>query len=189
MASISRSQWPTVKELYESGLSMQEVATTLHVSLNAVTYVMRKIEVKRRTFAEANKIAFEAKVPSFTIRPTSTNTGKLIESIGVMLYWAEGYKTHRSSGVDFANSDPDMLLAFMLFLRSRYIYDKKRLRAALYCYADNDVPALIDYWSALLDIPKGQFTRPFVRADYRDGGRKMKYGVLHLRYSDKKMLR
>ena len=163
---------------------MRAVAEHYKVSLDAVVYVLRKTSVPRRTFAEANRLKFETRPPSFTIRPYRD---KQLEIMGAMLYWAEGYRSKKAKGVDFANSDPYMVEVFAQFLRSRYLLDEKRFRAFIYCYADQDIPALTEFWSEKLSLPKIQFTKPYVRTDYR-GVRKMPYGLIHIRYSDKKLL-
>ncbi len=33
-----------------------------------------------------------------------------------------------------------------------------------------------------------QFSQPYIRKDFKKDGRKMKYGLVHIRYSDKKLL-
>jgi len=113
---------------------------------------------------------------------------KTIATIGVALYWAEGYKTERAKGVDFANSDSSMIVAFLKFLRTCYLLDETRLRISLYCYADQDISKLITYWSNLTKVPPSRFQKPYVRQDFREDGRKMQYGLIHIRYNDKKLL-
>lgn len=125
--AVPHEKWWRVGKLYTSGLSMQEVAKQMGVSIDAITYVLRKTNVPRRSFLEANRLAFESKKPSFTIKKAYSRKGKDLELIGAMLYWAEGYKTNKATGVDFANSDPAMAACFMHFLRSRYVLDRKQI--------------------------------------------------------------
>ncbi|MEK7093057.1 MAG: hypothetical protein AAB927_01070 [Patescibacteria group bacterium] len=113
---------------------------------------------------------------------------KELNAIGAMLYWAEGHKTSSAPGIDFANSDPRMLVLFMKFLRSRYHLDEKRLRVYIYCYANQPIDGLKEYWSKLLGIPRPQFTKPYVRENPTMNARQMPYGLVHIRYSDKKLL-
>ncbi len=108
-----------------------------------------------------------------------------------MLYWGEGYKgddLNPAKQVDFANSDPEMILLFMNFLRSVYVLDEKRFRVYLYCYSNQNIPKIIKFWSKLAGIPRSQFTKPYVRSDYKVDGRVMKHGMVHIRYCDKKLL-
>jgi len=106
-----------------------------------------------------------------------------------MLYWGEGYKNFTTNSVvDFANSDSGMIALFLTFLRRVYRIDETRLRIYFYCYSDQDVPDLIAFWSKLTSISKAQFQKPYIRHDFRKGGRKMKHGLIHIRYYDKKLL-
>lgn len=67
--------------------------------------------------------------------------------------------------------------------------DESRLRVYLYCYSNQDVDDLISYWSSICDIPKSQFTKPYVRKDFNPNQvRKMEHGLIHIRYSDKVIL-
>lgn len=188
MASISKDQWPRVGELYLAGLSMRAVAEKMHGSLDAVTYVLRRLGIPRRSFREANRITFASKKPSFTVRKSVRVAENELSAMGAMLYWAEGHKTARATGIDFANSDPRMVALFVKFLRSRYCLDEKRLRVYMYCYANQPTNDLRDYWSTLLKIPREQFTKPYVRDNPKKGVRQMPYGLVHIRYSDKKLL-
>ena len=188
MSAIPHSKWPKVAQRYKLGFSMREVAKDFNVSIDAVVYVLRKLTIPRRSMTEANKIVFNAKTPSFTIKTKRTLEQKTLETIGAMLYWAEGYKTELAAGIDFANSNVDMVLLFMRFLRSRYQLDEKRLRPMIYCYSNQDANTLTKFWSNILHIPIEQFTKPYVRTDYREHGRKMEHGLIHIRYNDKKLL-
>ena len=167
---------------------MREVAAAYGVSLDAITYILRKIDEPRRSPAESSKIIFGNKSPSFSIREPRTPYDERLHIMGTMLYWAEGYKTAKAKGVDFANSNPTMILAFITFLRTRYDLDESRFRISLYCHGNQDIKRIIAFWSSLLRVSKAQFTKPYVRAEARDGHRTMQHGLVHVRYSDKKML-
>ena len=186
MASIPKKEWGKVGKLYQSGQPMRAVAEHYGVSIDAVTYVLSKFSVPGRSFSEANRLKFEAKPPSFTVR---AQTNKELEIIGAMLYWAEGYKRETACGIDFANSDPDMALLFLQFLCARYILDKKRLYFSIYHYSDQNIEQLIALWCQKLGTIPKQFKNHYMRQDPKTNGRKLSYGVLHIRYNDKKLLR
>lgn len=104
-----------------------------------------------------------------------------------MLYWAEGTKGRHL--VDFSNSDPDMVKLFLKGLRTIYQVNERRLRIYLYCYKNQNVNTLLNYWSNLLNIPKNQFSKPYVRKDFDERKiNRMVHGLAHVRYSDKKLL-
>ena len=178
-----------IKKLYYTDLlSMSEVAKRLGVSIDSVVYLMRKNKLERRKFTEASKITFQNKPLSFKTKKINSPRDKEQEIAGLMLYWAEGYKSSKSSGIDFANSDPEMIKVFIDALRLMYMLDESRFRVLLYCYSNQNTGQLISFWSKLTNIPKTQFSKPYIRDDFRENGRVMKYGMIHVRYADKKLL-
>ncbi len=169
---------------------MKAIGKELGFSLDSVTYFMRKNNLKRRTFAQEQKLRFDNKKPTFTLRRGDRYT-KELRAIGAMLYWGEGYKGNDvvpAKSVDFANSDPDMIRLFLLFLRNNFDLTEKKFRVLLYCYSDQDVQSLIRFWSRETNIPIESFTKPYVRNDFKVNSRKMTYGLIHIRYYDKKLL-
>ena len=106
-----------------------------------------------------------------------------------MLYWGEGVKSGKNT-VDFANSDKKMVLIFLKMLRQIFRVKEKRLRVLLYCYSNQSVNKLINYWVRELKIPRNQFIKPYVRQDFNARKiNKMPYGVVHIRYNDTKLYR
>lgn len=169
---------------------MKLIGKSLGVSLDCVSYFMRKNNLKRRTLKEEQELRFNNKVPTFKIRKSNKYSSEL-RTVGAMLYWGEGYKGNKerpSHTVDFANSDPDMIMLFLKFLRNTFVLEESKFRVLLYCYSDQNIPELINFWSNGTLIPKIQFIKPYVRGDFRIGAKKMKYGLVHIRYHDKKLL-
>lgn len=175
-------------ELYLSGHSMQNVADAHGVSIDAITYILRKTKTQRRTMKDAQKAAFEKKKPSFTLRRKEGRITE-IDVVGAMLYWAEGYKRDTASGIDFANSDPEMVLLFWMFMKNRYTLDVRRMYFSIYYYEDQSVSRLTRYWSMLLRVSPSQFKHSYKKKNANPHARKLPYGVLHIRYNDKKILR
>ncbi|MFA5791511.1 MAG: hypothetical protein WC884_00545 [Candidatus Paceibacterota bacterium] len=188
MAQISNDKINLVDKLYNiEKLTMREIAQKLAVDIDVVVYCMRKNKIKRRSRKEANKISFWNKKLSFQEKNKLSVTEKNLKLAGLILYWGEGYKTTKSSGIDFANSDPNMIVIFLKFLRKIYKVDEKRFRILLYCYSDQNITFLIKFWSTLTGILKEQFSKPYIRKDFRKDGRKMEHGMIHIRYADKKL--
>lgn len=148
---------------------------------------MRKHNLKRRNLKDACVIKFAQKPLSFRKKEVLTAEEEKLKIAGTMLYWAEGSKSIKSQWIDFANSDPCMIKLFLNYLRIIYQIDEKRLRVYLYCYSDQNISDLISFWSRECSISKEQFTKPYVRDDFRLCGRKMTKGLIHVRYSDKKL--
>ncbi len=172
-------------------MSVPEIAKKLSVSIWATYSFFRRNKMKRRTQKEERVIRFRNKKPSFKRKNVDSDDGRELAVVGAMLYWAEGYKgsdERPAKTLDFANSDPRMISLFLLFMRSTYIFDESRIRLQLYCYADQDVESISNFWCSLTKIPRSQLTKPYVRNDFRIDGPKMKYGLIHVRYSDMKLV-
>ncbi len=184
-----------IKKLYyEEGMSVPEMADKFNGSIGSIYKQMKKHGIKRRSRKETNQITFNKKELSFNPRKKLSPKEEKLKIAGVMLYWAEGSKNRvqdnksRGDVVDFANSDPEMIKIFLRFLREILEIDEKRIRIYLYCYANQNVEQLKEYWSELTKVPLSQFTKPYIREDFslKKTGR-MKYGLVHVRYSDKKL--
>jgi predicted DNA-binding protein YlxM (UPF0122 family) len=190
MATINKKTTERVRKLYyDEKLSVQGVADKLNVSIDAVFYCMRKNSMKRRLTKESNAINFEKCEPSFNLVQLSTEKLRTLKIIGTMLYWGEGYKTGKGATIDFANSDKDMIILFLKFLRNICGVDEKRLRVYPYLYANQDIEKCVDFWSRITKIDRTRFTGPYIRKDYDEKKTdRMPYGLVHIRYSDKKLL-
>lgn len=190
MASIPHSQLNQVKKLYyKQRLSVSAVAITLKCSVDAAYYFMRRNGLTRRNGKEHSKVRFESKPNTFNIKQRFSRQEELLCMAGTMLYWGEGFQSVEASGVDFSNSKPEMVLLFLNFLRTICGVQESKLRAYLYCYSNQNSGELIEFWSKRTKIPKKQFTKPYIRSDF-DKAKidKMKYGLLHVRYYDIKLL-
>jgi len=191
--AISKIQIKKLKELYlEEGRSMIDISRYFNVSIDVVAYSMRKYNIPRRSLKEASKKSFENKKPSFFKNKIGGVQKITSEIILAMLYWGEGFKGDVDSdysSLDFANSDPGMIQLYIKMLRTLYKLDEKRLRVFLYCYSNQNQIELIKFWSKLTKIPKTQFTKPYIRNIVNKNNRVMKYGLVHIRYSDKKLLK
>lgn len=182
-----------VKKLYyKERLSTIEIGKRLKITPWVVLKFMKKSGLIRRTFEEANEIVFFKKPKSFSPRKTLSPKQKNLKIAGIMLYWSEGGKSNPQNGtwtVDFANSNPLMIKLFLKFLRQICGVDEKKLRVLLYCYTDQDIEKLMNFWYKTTDVAKNQFSKPYIRKDFlAKKSRKMKYGLVHIRYSDKKLL-
>lgn len=78
---------------------------------------------------------------------------------GVALYAGEGSK--RDGAVRFANSDPEMIRFFCRWLREVFDIDEARLRVRVYLHQGLDLDAAEGFWSAVTEIPRSQFNKPY----------------------------
>ncbi len=184
-----------VNVLYQSGLSAREVGEKLGVSPWVVYKFMKRRGLPRRTKNETNRIHFEDSPLSYKLKRKLSTEEKRLKLAGIMLYWAEG--SYREPGrsrrpnwtVEFTNSDPVMIRFFLRFLRKICGVQEERIRIHIYCYADQDLKVLQRFWIGATAVPFTQFTKPYVRKDtQKKYGRETKYGTVHIRYSDKRLL-
>ncbi len=189
MASLSDKQQLQAVKLYKSGLTTPQLAVHFKVSIGAIFYTLRKAGIKRRSVVESRKIRFERSPLSYQIKTNLTREEEDLKLSAIMLYWAEGYKAGHSS-IDFANSDPDMIRLFSRFLREICGVQSKRLRGKLYCYEGQDVSKLVRFWSRAMNVPENQFTKPYVIKAREQGkrGARMLHGLVHICYSDRRLL-
>jgi hypothetical protein len=177
-----------IKKLYfKDKLSCSEIGKKLNLSVWQIIGLMKKYNLKRRTSAETNNIKFNQKPLSFLIKNALTEKEKLLQNAGLMLYFGEGTK-FEGGVVDLANSNEKILLIFLKMLRKIYHVEEKRLRVLLYCYANQNINKLINYWSNKTNITKSQFVKPYIRQDYKpEKIDKMPHGLIHIRYNDKRL--
>lgn len=182
-----------VEELYcNGGLSAGDIAKKFDRTNGSVYRFMKRNGLARRPANETNNIKYLKKEPSFQIKKHLSSKNQKLKIAGIMLYWAEGYKnlakSVRGGMIDLANSDTQMIKTFLKFLREICGIREDKLRVQLYCYANQDVDLLKRYWSELTMIPEKQFIKPYIREDFKiDKIDKMKYGLVHIRYADKKL--
>lgn len=189
MPTLTDKQLEQVRLLYKEGLSVRELSEKFEISIDAMFYVFRKYEIPRRSASERNQAFFERKATSFTLKNNLSEKEKNLKTAGIMLYWGEGSQWQGEKIVDFANSKPEMVKVFLSFLRQVCGIDEKKLRVYLYAYSDQDIKKITNFWSKLTNIPLNQFSKPYIREDYRlEKSGKMPYGLIHVRYYDKKLL-
>lgn len=167
-------------------MSAPSIALKLQISVKQVYKSLARQNIARRDATETNRLRFVNKDPSFKFKEILTESEKELMIAAIMLYYGEGAKTQTT--VDFANADGNALIIFLKFLRDICRVDENRLRFYLYCFNNQDPDLLIKYWSDRLKISPSNFTKPYVRKTDLSLRRTMSKGVLHIRYSDKKLL-
>lgn len=171
-----------VIQLYTSGLSAIQIANVKNISRDVVYNILKKNDVKRRNRSE--QYALSPK--TFYYKSKLNNFEKTLETAALMLYMGEGAKT--GTRVDFVNSDPVMIKIFLKYLRQICRANDSKFRFYLYCFSDQNIEQIIEYWSNELEVDKKNFTKPYVQQRLCYSNRIMPWGVLHIRYNDKRLL-
>ncbi|MDD2751911.1 MAG: hypothetical protein PHN59_02120 [Candidatus Omnitrophica bacterium] len=176
-----------IKSLYwDKNYTIEEIAKRFNVSFWEMYHIMNKLCISRRGRSETGFLISSSK-PQFIIKDNLTIAEEKLKIAGIMLYWAEG--TLKGNTVDFVNSNPQMIKIFLKFLRDICGVKEERLRVYLYVYSAFNVAKLKKYWNMVTGIPIRQFTKPYIRQVSSNlSNRKLPYGLVHIRYNDKKLL-
>ncbi len=171
-------------------LSAKQIADSLHISENTVHYHLKKLGVQKRSISEAIRsinITKFGKKP-FIVKEALSSKEEKLKIVGAMLYWGEGAKTGNS--VKFANSDPEMIKTFLLFLRTICGVSESRLKILIHLYPDHEQKNIEAFWKKLTNIPSKNFNRSFIHhgkvGTYKN---KSKYGTACINYSDSRLLK
>ncbi|MFA5087048.1 MAG: hypothetical protein WC470_01980 [Candidatus Paceibacterota bacterium] len=76
--------------------------------------------------------------------------------MGIALYWAEGGKEKENgtkSGINFSNSDPQMILIFLKWLKNTFSINHNDLVYELYIHETANIKKAQMYWSETLSMP------------------------------------
>jgi hypothetical protein len=157
------------RELRAEAWTLREIAAELRVATSAASLWVRDVD-----FAPAPRSTARRRAPNALQRRKQEEIERLRHEgvarigelsrkefliAGTALYAGEGSKT--DGVVKFANSDPLMILFFVLWLRSFFEIDESRLRLKLYLHDGLDLLAANLVWSELTAIPVDQFGAPY----------------------------
>lgn len=88
-------------------------------------------------------------------------TNKDLLMLGIILYWAEGYKrlkvengkikTHHP--VSLSNSDPGLVKIFLRFLREVCSVNEEKIKGEIRVYEHHNEAYLLSFWSQMTNIP------------------------------------
>lgn len=103
--------------------------------------------------------------------------------VGLSLYWGEGSKTGNT--IVITNSDPDIILIFVTFLRKVCHVDDTRLHPLIQHHSDQNQDDLVRFWSLLMNIPSSQFYKCTVKkSSSKESTKRLEFGTISLRYAD-----
>ena len=81
---------------------------------------------------------------------------------GLMLYWAEGSKTH---SVCLTNSDPKMVHFMMFWFREFCNVSEDKFKARLHIHSGQDEQSMKRFWSKVTGLPLSQFGKSYVKKE------------------------
>jgi hypothetical protein len=171
---------------WKNKLSISKIGKIYNLHPTTILKRMKKCNILRRSLSESGFLVNDDK-PKFVLKNELSHKEKFLKIAGVMLYCCEG--SFKGNGIDFANSDPRIIVLFLKFLRKICGISEKRLSVYLYAFANQNIDNIKLFWSKKTNIPLAQFTRPYIRRVHNNNNEKMKYGLIKIRYYDKKLLK
>jgi len=177
-----------LRQLYwDKKRSLSWIADSYGINITSVLKRMKKYGIERRSLSESGYL-FHSDKPGFNIKTSLHPEEEKLLVAGIMLYWAEG--TLKRDTIDFANSNPRIIKVFLKFLREICGVNESRLRAYIYAFSDQNSDKIKEFWKKTTGIPETQFIKPYIRKAENSTARKrrMEYGLIKIRYSDKKLL-
>lgn len=156
----------------EQGLPVKQIARLVSVAPSSVSVWVRDVPLSpeqrdalrqmnpayNRQLRGANRNAERGRAQRLSYqhegRALARRAGRL-HVAGAMLYWAEGDKGSRNSA-RLTNSDPDLLVMFVRFLRTYFELPNEKLRVTCNLFADHlDRQVEIEqFWLDLLELPR-----------------------------------
>jgi len=165
------------RHLRKSGLSLNEIASTLKISRSSASTWVRDVKLTKKQarflkhkshLKDVIKKRVETRLKNENARRRLIMDShkkvldnnidlKILKIIGATLYWAEGGKSQKQRMFNFYNSDPYMIKVMVAFLKYACKIPEDRFRGHINLHAHLDTDKAEQYWSSVSKIPKSQF--------------------------------
>lgn len=186
------------RELRMNGVSVRDIAQMLDVSRSSVSTWVRDITLTveqvaalkdhQRRYAGQNAGGQSNRNLHRNQRMLYQAEGRQrakehreLHLIGCMLYWAEGAKA--KNGVYFANSDANMLLLFLRFLREEMRIDDQAVKLLIHCHSSDpiEMQRIEQYWLDLLCLPSSALSKTQIKKGSNTRKNVLENGVCSIR--------
>jgi hypothetical protein len=187
------------RQMRREGKSLNEIVAALKISKSSASVWVRDIELStgQREFLVERQKQFvinlnrEGKGGSQTNRKNAiqqrmtyqqegrkhARQNDVLHEMGCMLYWAEGAKQRNS--IVFVNSDANMLMLFMRFLRQCLNVPDEMIKLKLHCHTDDVEQQNIikRYWLDLFNLKQDCFGKVMVIQGGKTRSIRHEYGL------------
>jgi len=176
--SITKIQ--KIKNLRETGYSINEIVSALNVPKTTVWHHIKGVKVREEFLPALKSKRGGSKIRRLKAIEKSISEAKEIldnkktyASILSMLYWAEGNKEN----CVFTNTDPKMIRIFMNTMSKCFNISKDRYLVTIRYFTGMNKDLCLEYWSDQLEI-----NIKYVKMYYNDGCTRGKslYGMCRL---------
>jgi hypothetical protein len=187
-------------ELRRAGFSYNEIRDQVKVAKSTLSLWLRDVRLtakqKRRLSTKMGarersgiKLAYEEKRKKLLDRASDYFSEVVFDRnaltlVGAALYWAEGTKYGAFS---FANSDPDMVKVYLLWLRTALLVPENKISFRVHVYLDTGktLEEVESFWEGIVGVTRQVFQKAIVNnrpksSKHTKPGRSI-YGTLHIR--------
>lgn len=207
MAIISTKKESAYK-LRQSGLSYNEISAQLDVAKSTLSYwfknnsdmmVITKNNINRskkiwsENISRFNRLRAQEyiknrieKIEQYSLDVKPIRDRELF-ILGLGLYLAEGGKSEKHN-LRFANSDPNIIIMMLKFIREVCKADDENIFARIHIYEEHKYENNLEYWSKITGIKITKFWKPqlLISSSSKRTKRvnKLEHGTLHLTVCD-----
>ncbi len=172
-------------DLRQQGFSYSEILAKISVAKSTLSLWLRDVDLSKRQKqritekkiisarkgGEARKMKRlddTAKIKNRARKDIQHISKRELWLIGVMLYWAEGTKekeNHPGSGVQFTNSDPQMIVLFLKWLREICNIKKNQVYFDIFIHttARERLGEIIQYWAKITEFSRDNFSHIYFK--------------------------
>ncbi len=167
-----------------SGLPINQIKDKLGVSKSTVSLWCRDISLTKEQYRKIKKEHI-LKTQKGRLLGAQINKNKKIESISeadrfgkakiksidkkellfiaTALYWAEGSKSEKSTGFQFINSDPEMIILIKKFLIECMGVKENELMCSIQINESHKyrISEVLSFWINLIQLHQDQFRKPY----------------------------
>jgi len=202
--------------LRKAGNSYNQISKILKIPKSTLSYWFSDLEISQKAKSKILKRVNETSVASLIERNKNqtvvaleraekikkeamVEVNKLAKSklflVGIALYWAEGYKKgaygSKWKGVDFANTDPKLILIMMKFFRKICGVPEEKIKIQIMLHSNQDISKAVIFWSKLTKKKKEKFIKTFIFPQKTKNKIKkfenLTHGTVHIRINDVKL--
>ncbi|PJF40933.1 MAG: hypothetical protein D6737_13530 [Chloroflexi bacterium] len=185
-----------VRELRRQGLSISEIVRLTNTSLHTVKHWVRDIVISEEVLQNSPHgkryraqiaAAHVSRVKHRELRRHYQEEGRIkaregnpLHLKGCMLYWAEGGKYRNQ--IMFANSDPNMMLLFIHFLREELTVGDNDMIVNIHAHTTNfdEIQRIEAYWLNLLSLPVSCLGKTSHKKGSKSRNNRLEYGICRL---------
>ncbi|MBI4708702.1 MAG: hypothetical protein HY764_00670 [Candidatus Portnoybacteria bacterium] len=200
-----KKQFLKAQALRRRGLSLNEISGKLKISKSTASLWLRDFILSDKASARLSKRLTSGQLISAKNRKEKTDASRLacfmagvdliddrnqilcdkgiLKIMCALMYYCEGGKSHDGE-VQFTNSDPKLIRAFLNLLRRSFQLVESKFRVSLHIHKYHLVKEQIKFWSDVAKIPSSQFIKPYIKPNAGKNIKSGYAGCVNIKYYD-----